>query len=83
MGKISLEMQGNINPINLRQRYGDVIGNEVWFLLRVIQKDDIAINALFKSLDELSDGRKRELINAVWAQYYNKIASGVLGGLYD
>lgn len=78
MGKISLEMQADINPISLRKHYGDEIGNEVWFLTRIIKKDDVAIKTLLKTLDMLQDERKLALIHTIWQQYYRNIADKLI-----
>lgn len=76
---ISLKMQQQVMPEALRARYGDKIGNELCFLLRVVRKDDSAIEELLKTIDTLhNDDHKLRCINAVWDSYYRALGEHVI-----
>lgn len=75
---INQSTQEQIMPDALRKRYGDAVGNEIYFLTRVIKKDTETVRLLLHTVDGLcSEERIGEFINTVWQSYFKKIA-GVL-----
>lgn len=78
---IKFETQKEIMPDMLRQRYGNALGNELYFLLNIIKKDDDTIRQMLRVLDDLgTPTRREELIKAVWKCYYEDTANSLLIG---
>lgn len=76
---ISYKTQQLIMPDALRVRYGNKIGNEIWFLTRVIKKDDESVIALLNAIDDIENEERRiECINAIWNSYYHGLAEQII-----
>lgn len=64
----------------LQQKYGEIIGMEVWKVFAVIKYDDEAEKRLLNALDGLfDDEQRRALISKIWDRYYEQVADSVIG----
>ena len=77
--KISIETSKLITPENLRLTYGNVVGNEICFILPMIASTDRAVTRLLNVLLELStEAQQLEFLHTVRSEYYKREANSLL-----
>lgn len=76
MGDIKQATQEAIMPKALRSEFGDAVGNEVWKVMQVVDRKNDAIQTVLTALKNAdTDERRMMIVDAIWRQYYQKIAA--------
>lgn len=75
MGDIKQTTLEAIMPNALRREFGDEVGNEVWSVMRIVDRKNDAIQSVLTALRIAdTDIRRMMIVNAIWQRYYEKVA---------
>ena len=67
MGDIKQTTLEAIMPNALRREFGDEVGNEVWSVMRIVDRKNDAIQSVLTALRIAdTDIRRMMIVNAIW-----------------